>query len=57
MAISISSSTPCPAPPCSTWGALQEELQTLLDVRVDLKTPADLPAKFRDQVLAEARPV
>lgn len=38
-------------------GALQEELQALLGVRVDLKTPADLPARFRAQVLAEAQPV
>ncbi|HQU63070.1 MAG TPA: nucleotidyltransferase, partial [Nitrosomonas sp.] len=26
-------------------------------VHVDLLTPGDLPAKFRDRVLAEARPV
>ncbi len=38
-------------------GGLQDELETLLGVRVDLLTPADLPAKFRAQVLAEARPV
>ena len=38
-------------------GGLQDELQELLGVQVDLLTPADLPAKFRDKVLAEARPV
>ena len=38
-------------------GGLQEELETLLGVRVDLLTPADLPAKFRAKVLAEARPI
>jgi uncharacterized protein len=38
-------------------GGLQVELEDLLGVHVDLRTPGDLPAKFRDQVLAEARPV
>ena len=38
-------------------GGLQVELQDLLGVTVDLLTPGDLPAKFRDQVLAEAVPV
>ena len=38
-------------------GGLQDELQTLLGVSVDVLTPADLPAKFRAQVLAQARPV
>lgn len=38
-------------------GGLQDELELLLGVHVDLLTPADLPAKFRVQVLAEARPV
>lgn len=36
---------------------LREELQSLLGVRVDLLTPADLPPKFRAEVLAEAQPV
>jgi predicted nucleotidyltransferase len=36
-------------------GGLQIELEELLGVRVDLLTPGDLPLKFRDQVLAEAR--
>ncbi len=38
-------------------GGLQVELEELLGVSVDLVTPGDLPVKFRDQVLAEARPV
>lgn len=38
-------------------GGLQVELESLLGVQVDLLTPADLPPKFRDQVLAQARPV
>ncbi|MCY7315485.1 MAG: nucleotidyltransferase family protein [Rubrivivax sp.] len=38
-------------------GGLQLELQDLLGVPMDLLTPGDLPAKFRDQVLAEAQPV
>ena len=38
-------------------GALQEELEALLGLPVDLLTPADLPPKFRAQVLAEAEPV
>lgn len=38
-------------------GGLQLELEALLGVGVDLLTPADLPLKFRDQVLAEAVPV
>ena len=38
-------------------GGLQVELESLLRVRVDVLTPADLPARFRAQVLAEAQPV
>lgn len=38
-------------------GGLQDDLQTLLGIQVDLLTPADLPVKFRAQVLAEAQPV
>lgn len=36
-------------------GGLQVALEDLLGVPVDLLTPGDLPAKFREQVLAEAR--
>jgi len=38
-------------------GGLQIELEELLGVRVDLRTPGDLPAKVRIRVLAEAKPV
>lgn len=38
-------------------GGLQDELESLLGVHVDLLTPADLPAKFRAKVLAQAQPV
>ena len=38
-------------------GGLHEELSELLGVRVDVRTPGDLPAKWRDQVVAEAQPV
>jgi len=38
-------------------GGLQDELEQLLGVPVDLVTPRDLPARFRDTVLSEARPV
>jgi len=38
-------------------GGLQDELEQLLGVHVDVVTPRDLPAKFRDIVVAEARPV
>jgi predicted nucleotidyltransferase len=38
-------------------GGLQDELESMLGARVDLLTPADLPAKFRANVLAEAQSV
>lgn len=37
--------------------SLQIALEDLLGVRVDVLTPQDLPIHFREQVLAEARPV
>ena len=36
-------------------GGLQVDLEELLGVPVDLLTPGELPAKFRDKVLQEAR--
>ena len=36
---------------------LQVELEELLGVRVDLRTPEELSKKFRAKVLAEAQPV
>lgn len=38
-------------------GAIRHELRKLLGVPVDVLTPNALPDKFRDTVLAEARPV
>lgn len=38
-------------------GAIRHELKKLLGVRVDVLTPGALPDSFRDQVLAEARPI
>lgn len=38
-------------------GDLEDALKSLLGVDVDLLTPADLPARFRTKVLAEAQPV
>ena len=38
-------------------GGLQDELESLLGIHVDLLTPADLPPKFRANVLAEAQPL
>lgn len=38
-------------------GGLQVELEQLLGVKVDLRTPGDLSAKFRKQVLDEAQPL
>ena len=48
---------PLPGTTLFDLGGLQVELEELLGVPVDLLTPGDLPAKFRAQVLAEARPV
>lgn len=48
------------APPGATLldlGNLQADLEDLLGVRVDVVTPQELPARWREQVLAEARPV
>ncbi|MGE4241500.1 nucleotidyltransferase family protein [Ramlibacter sp.] len=38
-------------------GGLQDELESLLGVHVDVLTPADLPTRFRERVVAEARRV
>lgn len=48
---------PLPGATLLDLGGLQVELEDLLGVNVDLLTPGDLPEKFRDQVLAEARPI
>jgi len=38
-------------------GGLQYELETLLGVSVDVRTPGDLPLKFRIKVIEQAQPV
>lgn len=38
-------------------GGFQLELEEMLGVSVDVLTPGDLPEKFRDEVLREARPI
>lgn len=38
-------------------GGLQVSLEQLLGVRVDVLTPIDLPASFREAVLSEAQPI
>ena len=38
-------------------GALQEQLSKMLGIRVDVRTPGDLPPAFREQVVSEAEPV
>lgn len=38
-------------------GAIRCELRRLLEIVVDILTPNALPASFRAQVLAEAKPV
>lgn len=38
-------------------GGLKGELEDLLGVPVDVRTPAGLPHKFRARVVAEAKPV
>lgn len=48
---------PLPGATLFDLGGLHSELEDLLGVSVDLRTPGDLPKKFREQVLAEARPV
>lgn len=48
---------PLPGATLFDLGGLQDELETLLGVKVDLLTPGDLPAHLRRSVLAEAQPV
>ena len=38
-------------------GGLQDDLQTLLGVKVDLLTPEDVSKHFRDKILEEAIPL
>ena len=38
-------------------GGFQDEMEELLGVRIDVRTPGDLPTTFRDRVLMEAKPI
>lgn len=46
---------PLPGTTLFDLGGLQDEWQTLLGVSVTVLTPKDLPAKFHDTVVHEAR--
>ncbi|MBC3209663.1 nucleotidyltransferase domain-containing protein [Pseudomonas sp. SWRI111] len=48
---------PLPGTTLFDLGGLQVELEDLLGVAVEVLTPGDLPVKFRQQVLDQARPV
>lgn len=48
---------PLPGTTLFDLGGLQDELQELLGVSVDVLTLKDLPAKLRDIVLHQARPI
>ena len=48
---------PLPGTTLFDLGGLQVELETLLGVPIDVLTPGDIPVKFREQVLSEARSV
>jgi len=38
-------------------GGLQDELESELGVRVDVRTPGDLPKRIRERILEEAKPL
>ncbi|WP_425463117.1 nucleotidyltransferase family protein [Marinobacter maritimus] len=48
---------PLPGATLLDLGGLQDELQSLLKVKIDLVTPGDLPIRVRANVISEARPV
>lgn len=48
---------PLPGTTLFDLGGLQVELEELLGVPIDVRTPGDLPLKFRARVLAEAVPI
>lgn len=48
---------PTPETTLFDLGGLQVALEELLGVPVDVRTPGDLPARFRDAVLREAQPL
>ena len=48
---------PSPRTTLFDLGAIQHDLKALLGVKVDVRTPMDLPAKFRAAVVAEAKAI
>ena len=48
---------PLPGATLLDLGGIQIDLEDLLGIRVDVLTPGDLPVKFRQQVLREAKPL
>ena len=48
---------PAPGTTLFELGALQVELEALVGVPVDLLVPGDLPARMRERILAQARPL
>ena len=48
---------PLPGTTLLDLGGLQVELEEALGIPVDISTPNDLPVKFRQTILAEAKPV
>ncbi|MFK7776621.1 MAG: nucleotidyltransferase family protein [Gimesia sp.] len=48
---------PLPGATLFDLGGLQVDLEEILGIPVDLLTPGDLPMKFRDNVLREAREI
>jgi predicted nucleotidyltransferase len=48
---------PLPGATLLDLGGIQIDLEELLGIPVDVLTPGDLPAKFRHQVLQDARPL
>lgn len=48
---------PLPGATLLDLGGIQIDLEELLGISVDVLTPGDLPMKFREQVLQEARPL
>lgn len=48
---------PLPGATLFDLGGLQVDLEDILGVPVDLLTPGDLPVKFRDMVIREARKI
>ncbi len=48
---------PLPETTLFDLGGLQIELEELLGIPVDVRTPGDLPVQIRARILAEARPL